>query len=68
MVQLLLQRLERCLDFAEVLDPAKIGVDCPFNVDLNTIGMAVQAAALMPLRYMRESVSGFESKFLIDFC
>ncbi|MCY1308293.1 hypothetical protein D9M71_704640 [compost metagenome] len=66
-VELLVERLEDGLEFGEVADPAGIGIGLTLDIDGHAEGVAVQAAALVAGRHVREPVRGFEDEFLEDF-
>lgn len=66
-IELVFQRLEGALHVGEVAKPAHVLVNRPPQAKLDTEGMAVQAATLMPRGHVWQQVRRFEREFLIDF-
>ena len=66
MVELVVKRCERLLDVMEIHDPAGLIADGPVYMDLDPVGVAMQAGALMSLRDMGETVSRLEGELAED--
>ncbi|MNZ66645.1 hypothetical protein D3C78_848760 [compost metagenome] len=66
-VQLFIQRLEDRLDLGKVADPAGMRVKRAGQMQADLERVAMQAAAFVPGRDVRQAVGRFEGKFLKDF-
>ena len=66
-IELVVQGSERVLDLLEVHHPAGFFPDGPVHVDLDSVGVTMQASALVAVRDMGESVRRLESEFAEDF-
>jgi len=65
-VELGVERLERGLDVGEVQDPPGGGADRAGDVEPDAEAVAVETAALVVRRDVREAVGGFEGEFFED--
>ena len=66
-IELIVERLERAPDIGEVQHPALARRHRAFDVHLDTERMAVQPAALVPFRHVRQVVRRFEGEYLENF-
>ncbi|GLZ86836.1 hypothetical protein Pres01_28870 [Metapseudomonas resinovorans] len=67
MIELLVERLEDCLELGEVTNPAGVGIGLAFDIDSHTERVAVKATALVASGHVRKPVRGFEYEFLENF-
>ena len=61
MIKLVADRLDRVAEVAEVHHPAAVGADLAADVNVDTVGVAVQPRALVALRHVRQPVGGLEA-------
>jgi len=66
MVELVVERLEGRLDVREIHDPARGFPDGARDVEAEAEAVAVEAAALVAVRDVRQAVGGFEREFFED--
>src|SRR5204863_6105254 len=61
-VELEPQRLDRVPDVAEVEQPAGLGIDLPFHLDLDAERVPMEPATLVPRRRLGQEVRRLERK------
>jgi hypothetical protein len=67
MIELLDQGLYHPFEIGKIHDPAKMGIKWAIHIYPQTIGMPVDAPALVLLRYMRQKVGGVEGEVFEEF-
>jgi hypothetical protein len=66
-IELVVQGSECILDFLEVHHPAGVLTDGSVHVDLDSVGVTMQASALVPVRDMGKPVCRLEGELSEDF-
>ena len=66
MIELVVKWGERVLDVLEIHHPAGLLADRPVDVDLNPVGVAMQAGALVPIGDVCEAVGCLEGELAED--
>ena len=66
-VELLVDRFEDCLDLGEVTNPTGIGIDFTFDINGDSEGVAVQAAAFVAFRYVWQAMGRLEDELFEQF-
>ncbi len=66
-VELVFEGAEFFLEFAEVHEPAGMGIDGAADGDFDAEGVAVEAGAFVAGRDVGEGVGGFEAELLGEF-
>lgn len=66
-VELVVERLERLLDFSEIDHPAKVRINRTGDMQLDTKRMPVHAAAFVPSWHVRQAMRSFEGERLEQF-
>lgn len=67
MIELIIERRERPLDFGKINHPAKVWIDRPGNMQFNPERMSMHTAALVPGRYVRQAMRRFEGEGFEEF-